>query len=249
MPAGRRPSRAGCGRSSTAEPDTPSSAWPVDAGHLEAVQRALGAAAAESWEVPAGAYRVGGCWVCFPRGATGPGGSADPAWVAAVTMADDEIVDQHLVTGTARSPYLSGLLALRSGPLLEQAVRGLRRRPEVLMLDASGRDHPRGAGLAVHLGAVLDVPTVGVTHRPLLAEGPWPEDRRGATSPLRIGEEVVATWVRTRSGARPLVAHPGWATDLPTAVAVVTGTTERRRTPEPLRRARELARTARAGTG
>jgi deoxyribonuclease V len=223
--------------------------WPVDPERLAALQQALGAATAESWEISAGRLQVGGCWVCFPRGLTGPGGAGDPAWVAAVTMLGDETIDQHLVTGTARSPYRPGLMALRIGPLLEQAVRGLRTQPDVLMLDASGRDHPRRAGLAVHLGAVLGMPTVGVTHRPLIAEGPWPEDRRGATSPLRIGEEVVASWVRTRSGVRPLVVHPGWATDLPTAVAVVTRTTERRRTPEPLRRARELARTARAGTG
>ena len=164
-------------------------------------------------------------------------------------MLGDELIDQHVLTGTARSPYRPGLLALRTGPLLERAVRGLSTQPDLLMLDASGRDHPRRAGLAVHLGAVLGMPTVGVTHRPLFAEGPWPEDRRGATSALRIGEEVVASWVRTRPGVRPLVVHPAWATDLRTAVAVVTRTTERRRTPEPLRRARELARTARAGTG
>jgi deoxyribonuclease V len=156
------------------------------------------------------------------------------------------VIAHHVVVGVAASPYVPGLLALRLGPLFEQAVRGLESRPDVLLVDASGRDHPRRAGFAVHLGAVLDVPTIGVTHRPLVARGTWPEDRRGAMSPVRIDDAVVGCWLRTRAGTRPLVVHPGWRVDLATAVEVVTMTTGRRRTPEPLRQARRLARRARA---
>jgi deoxyribonuclease V len=94
--------------------------------------------------------------------------------------------------------------------------------------------------------AVLDLPTVGVTHRPLLAAGAWPANRRGAVAPLRIGEETVGCWLRVRAGVRPLAVHPAWRTDLDTAIAVVLGATARVRTPEPLRRARTAARRARA---
>jgi deoxyribonuclease V len=44
-----------------------------------------------------------------------------------------------------------------------------------------------------------------------------------------------------------LAVHPGWLVDLDTAAEVVTMLTKRRRTPEPLRRARQLARRIRAG--
>jgi len=154
-----------------------------------------------------------------------------------------------VVTGVAGAPFESGLLALREGPLLARAVSALRAQPEVLLVNASGRDHPRRAGLALQLGAELGIPTVGVTHRPLLARGPWPEERRGATSALVIDAEPVATWLRTRAHARPLVVHPGWRTDLATAVAVVAHAAHGARTPEPLRAARRAARTARAATG
>jgi deoxyribonuclease V len=146
----------------------------------------------------------------------------------------------------AGGPYLPALLALREGPLLEQAVRALPIVPEVLMVNATGRDHPRRAGLALHLGAVLGLPTVGVTTRPLVAEGPWPPDQRGATAPLWLGGEVVGCWVRTRTGARPVAVHAAWQTDPDHAVQVVLAATRRARTPEPLRRARTLARTRRA---
>jgi deoxyribonuclease V len=148
--------------------------------------------------------------------------------------------------GEAGAAYEAGLLALREGPLLEAAVRALREVPDVLLVDATGRDHPRRAGLALHLGAVLDLPTVGVTHRPLLARGEWPADAKGASAPLTLDGEHVGAWVRRRRSARPVAAHPGWRTDLDTAAAVVLGTAGSHRTPEPLRRARTLARLARA---
>src|SRR5207247_2406472 len=103
--------------------------------------------------------------------------------------------------GPGPSSYEVGLLALREGLLLEHAVRALEDQPDVLLVSATGRDHPRGAGLALHLGAVLGVPTVGITHRPLLAAGEWPTDERGATSPLVRDGELVGYWLRTRRGA------------------------------------------------
>ena len=59
------------------------------------------------------------------------------------------------------------------GACLEGAVRSLDVRFDSLVVDATGRDHLRSAGLALQLGAVLDLATVGVTHRPLLAQGVW----------------------------------------------------------------------------
>jgi deoxyribonuclease V len=219
--------------------------WPSDPDALVAAQRELAAAAPEPWRSHDGALRVGGCWVCFPRGLSGRGDAGNPTWAAAVVMRDGELADDHVRIGVAGAPYTPGLLALRIGRLMEQATRGLATRPDVLLIDATGRDHPRGAGLAMQLGAVLDLPTIGITHRPLLATGKWPDDHRGATSPLRINDTVVACWMRTRPGARPLVVHPGWRVDLATAIEVVARSSARRRTPEPLRRARELARLAR----
>jgi deoxyribonuclease V len=151
-----------------------------------------------------------------------------------------------VIAGAAGAGYEAGLLALREGALLEEAVRALPRVPDLLLVDATGRDHPRRAGLALQLGAVLDLPTVGVTHRSLLAEGKWPDDEQGAASPLTLAGEVVGYWVRTVRGERPLAVHAAWRTDPETAVEVVLSCTFGVRTPEPLRRARTAARSARA---
>ena len=149
---------------------------------------------------------------------------------------------EAVVEGLAGTPYEPGLLALRELAVLERAVRGLPRAPDILLVNATGRDHPRRAGLALHLGAVLDLPSVGVTHRPLFANGEPPAGGRGTRSPLDLDGEIVGCWLVTRRGRRPLAVSPGWRTDLEAAVAAVLATTGRARTPEPIRRARQLAR-------
>jgi deoxyribonuclease V len=214
-------------------------AWPRSVDELIAAQHALAVAAPEPWE-PRASMVIGGCAIRFPRGESGPGHAGDPAWSAAVAGSASSVV-----SGEAGAPYAAGLLALREGPLLEAAVLGLAAPPDVLLVDATGRDHPRRAGLALHLGAVLDLPTVGVTHRPLLAYGPWPADIRGARSPLLLDGEPVGAWLRTRRGARPVAVHPAWRTTTEVAVEVVLAALGRHRTPEPLRRARHLTRLAR----
>ncbi len=170
-------------------------------------------------------------------------GPDDRLWVGAVTMRGRRLVAVAAESGPAGWRYEPGLLALREGRLLEQAVLRLAVRPDVLIVNATGRDHPRRAGLAVHLGARLQLPTVGVTDRPLLAGG---GARQGT---LLLAGEAVAAWLVTRPGRRPVVVHPGWATDLTTAQGVVIASGGRARTPEPLRQARRIARTARARAG
>jgi deoxyribonuclease V len=222
--------------------------WPETPAELISLQRELAIARPALWCPPRERPLVVGCFVCFARPVSGRGRAGQPGWAAATLMhADRHVAGTATVRGEAGAAYQPGLLALREGRLLEAAVRALPSEPEVLMVNATGHDHPRHAGLALHLGAELDLPSIGVSDRPLLAEGAPPGPDRGATSPLLLEEAEVARLVRTRVGARPLVVHPGWRTDLDTAVSVALAATRRARTPEPLRRARREARRARAG--
>jgi deoxyribonuclease V len=220
--------------------------WPGSAEALMALQRELARCRPPPWALPE-EPRIGGCFVCFPRGAVGHGERGDAAWAAAGVVEPRGEPVTAVITGRAGAPYTPGLLALREGPLLEAAVRALPAAPDVLLVDATGRDHPRRAGLATLLGAILELPTVGVTHRPLLAQGDWPADRRGDVAPLRIGDETVGCWLRVHPGVRPLAVHPAWRTDLDVAVHTILAATRRVRAPEPLRAARRAARRARAG--
>jgi deoxyribonuclease V len=222
---------------------------------------------------------IGGCFVAFARGEAGPGHPGDRGWAAAVAWRPEAAsgsrgrsVDSHLrrspANGSPRraddvlaqavaaervpAAYAPGLLARREGPMLATAVRTLDLVPDVLLVDATGTDHPRRAGLAVHLGAVTGIATVGVTQRPLVATGQLPELRRGAMTPVRVNSGCVGFWVCTRTGARPVLAHAGWRTSPEAAAQIVlAASTDEARTPVPLQEARRVAREARvlAGAG
>jgi deoxyribonuclease V len=222
--------------------------WPDSAEKLISLQVELGRAHPDPWPLPqAPPIAIGGCFACFGRGRSGRGETGERAWAGAALTSGGRPGPSRAIEGRAGASYEPGLLALREGPLLEAAVTALEERPAVLLVNATGRDHPRRAGLALHLGSVLGVPTVGVTDRPLLASGAWPESRRGASAPLVLDGETVGAWLCTRPGRRPVCVHAAWRTDVEGAVAIVMAALRRARTPEAIRRARRAARLARAG--
>jgi deoxyribonuclease V len=221
-----------------------------DIERLDREQRRLGSLAPPLWQPPPGPIVVAGVFVAFARAQQGPGRAGDGAFVGAAATRDTMELVRVVVEGRAGAPYRPGYLAAREGALIEAALRTLLASgvaPDVILIDATGRDHPRGAGLALQVGAVFDVPTVGVTHRPLYASGPEPDDVVGATTALTLDGVVVGRWLRLHAGVRPVAVHAAWRTDDRAAIEVVTRVTARARTPEPLRLARMAAREARAG--
>ncbi len=246
---------------------------------LEVAEAAREALASSPWSASPDPL-IGACFVTFEKGSTGPGQAGERAWAGAVTWRPSstpvrsgvhyrrsdralvgsvargsprrasDVEDQAVVEGHSPAPYVTGLLALREGPILASVVGALHSRPDVVMVDATGLDHPRRAGLAVHLGSVIGLPTVGVTHRTLVAGGNVPPLVRGETSPLTVDGELVGHWVCTRTGARPVAAHAAWRTAADTAAALVLlSSTDAARTPIPLQEARRVAREARAFSG
>ncbi len=220
--------------------------WPTTPRELILAQQELRYREAALWQPGDPPLKVGGCFVCFIPGISSTGAAGDPGWAGVVLLQGNQIVATSIVKDLAGAPYQPGLLALREGPLLEAAVRGLTMLPDVLLVNATGRDHPRRCGLALHLGSVLDIPTIGVTNRLLAAQGSWPDLSRGSTNPLQLEDEQVGVWLRTQSDSHPLAVHSAWCTDVATCVDLILAMSPKVRTPEPLRQARQLARTARA---
>lgn len=64
-------------------------------------------------------------------------------------------------------PYVAGFLAFREAPALLELLQTTKKSalsyyPQVLMVDGNGLLHPRGFGLACHLGVSMNLPTIGV---------------------------------------------------------------------------------------
>lgn len=230
--------------------------WPSTHRELERLQRTLARRAdeCEPWQWTGdGEPAIAGVFVSLPTTRLREQ-SRDIAWAAAVVMQGHSVVALATATRTLGRAYQAGYLSLTIGPILEDVVPALSVRPDIILVNAAGRDHVRGAGLAIQLGAAIDVPTVGVTEHPDVGEAPEPDTHRGDWTPVRIDNRLVGFRVRTLSKANPIMAHAAWRTTPETARDAVLQTTGRQRMPEPLQRARELSRRLRseyerAGTG
>jgi deoxyribonuclease V len=134
-------------------------------------------------------------------------------------------------------PYVPGLLTFREAPAVIAAVRKLPRRPDLLLCDGQGRAHPRGIGLASHVGLWLDVPTIGVAKSRLCGEHRQPGARRRCRTQLKLEGRVIGAVVRTRTGVRPLFVSVGHRVTLDDAVRWTLRCSRGVRLPEPNRRA------------
>jgi len=86
----------------------------------------------------------------------------DRAVSAIVAVCDGEVVERAHAVSPLSIAYVPGLLSFREGGPILDVARKLDCEPELLLFDGSGRIHYRQAGLATHLGVVLDAPSVGV---------------------------------------------------------------------------------------
>ncbi len=153
-----------------------------------------------------------------------------------------ERLDEKVHEGPCTFPYIPGLLSFREIPPLLEALRGLEDRIDLLLCDGQGIAHPRGLGLASHLGLLLDIPTIGCAKSPLFGDFEQPGPAKGSRSTIRDPRgRTIGAVLRTRDSTRPLFVSIGHRVDLRTAVRLVLATTTRFRIPEPLRAAHRLA--------
>ena len=158
-----------------------------------------------------------------------------------------EEIERVSSVGELRFPYVPGLLAFREVPLLLEAFRKLKRKPDLILADAHGWAHPRRAGMACHLGLVLDIPTIGCAKSVLVGEYKMPPVRRGSMSALLDAEEEIGRVVRTRTGVRPIFVSCGHRVSLPTAVRLALACCDGYRIPKPLREADRWVKQLRSG--
>lgn len=89
-----------------------------------------------------------------------------------------DVVKVFLEECTLAEEYVVGYLAFREAPLLcklwENALPEMVRDdcvPQLMIVDGCGTHHTRRAGLAVHLGVLLNIPTIGCAKNMLMVGG------------------------------------------------------------------------------
>ncbi len=152
------------------------------------------------------------------------------------------LLDEVCVVSSISFPYIPGYLSFREGEAIVGALRRLKAKPDLILIDGQGIAHPRSMGIASHIGVLLDLPTIGCAKSRLVGEFAEPDWERGARSPLLFQEKIVGAVLRTRDHVRPLFISPGHKVNLKNSIEIVLQTTRGFRIPEPLRRADFLSK-------
>ena len=159
------------------------------------------------------------------------------AGIVVLCLPDLRIVEERGLQTTAPFPYVPGLLSFREAPAILQVWELLENKPDLLVTDGQGTAHPRGLGIACHLGLWLDVPTIGCAKTLLCGKFEELDEQRGSHSPLIYRGETVGAALRTKTRVSPVYVSPGHLIDLESSLDILLLCDGGYRIPEPTRQA------------
>ncbi len=131
-------------------------------------------------------------------------------------------------------PYIPGLLSFREAPVIITAFQVLETKPDLLVVDGCGINHPRFAGLATHVGVTLDVPTIGVAKNILCGNGELPA-AEGDASIINYKDKAIAYYFKSKKRTKPIIVAPGHKVSLETSLMLIKSCIRKHKLPEPTR--------------
>jgi deoxyribonuclease V len=151
---------------------------------------------------------------------------------------DLKVVDHAAISEKQTFPYIPGFLGFREAPALVHSFQKLNTKPNILLIDGHGVSHPRGLGIASHIGILLDIPTIGVAKSILVGKPAYIlDDTPGSHTPLIWKDQIIGMLFRSKKYSHPLIISAGHKISLETAVEIVKKTLRGYRLPEPTRHA------------
>lgn len=206
--------------------------WNLSPQEAMDIQRKLASMVREEPLDLAGVKLVAGVDVSFSRGE-----KTGYAAVVVMEYPSFRIEEVSGVKGPLGMPYIPGLLSLREAPLILKALEKLHKEPQVILVDGNGVAHPRGLGIASHLGVLLDKPTVGCAKSRLLGYHGEPGPQKGDWVPWLDNDRLLGAVLRTRRHVKPVYVSVGHRVTLEDAIKLVLESCTRYRIPEPIRAA------------
>lgn len=159
------------------------------------------------------------------------------AAVVVLSYPDMEPIEEAHAIEKVSFPYIPGMLSFREGPVLLKAFENLQRTPDIVIFDGQGIAHPRGVGLAAHLGLFLDIPAIGCAKSRLCGEHREPGPLPGDHEDLLHQGQVIGSVLRTKTRVRPVFVSPGHRISMERSREITLECCRGYRLPEPVRQA------------
>ena len=144
-------------------------------------------------------------------------------------------IEIFFCTNKINFPYIPGLLSFREAPIVVELINKYSLQADVNIFDGHGIAHPRGIGLASHIGVMLDIVALGCAKKKLVGEYDLPETSKGSTSDLIFKDKVVGKVLRTKDNVKPVFISVGNRLSLEKLPDFILSCTTKYRIPEPTR--------------
>lgn len=127
-----------------------------------------------------------------------------------------KVKEKEVITKKAKFPAVPAFEGFRDGKIIVDALKRLGV-PKLLIIEGHGIDHPRGFGLASHIGLALDCSTIGVSQDLFGGEV---KSQGGQEFVLKDGE-ILAKVVKKEVGSPKFYVSPGNKITLDTAAKLI----------------------------
>lgn len=156
-----------------------------------------------------------------------------------------ELIEKKIVRTSANFPYVPTFLSYREFPAMLKAYLRLNNKPDIIFIDGQGICHPRGLGLASHIGVSLNKPSIGAAKSMLC--GDFKTLRHGKPEKMFFANKQVG-WA-FMDKFKPIFISPGHRVSIRDSLDISLKCIKKHRTPEPLRLAHLYAEEAKRKHG
>jgi len=145
------------------------------------------------------------------------------------------IEKEIIITDKIQFPYIPGYLSFREAPGILRLIEKDGQLADICIFDGHGIAHPRGLGIAAHIGVITRKPSIGCAKKKLIGNYEMPGTTKGDYSDLIYKDKVTGAVVRTRDKVKPVYVSIGHLVNLKQSIRLILNCTTRYRLPEPTR--------------
>lgn len=145
------------------------------------------------------------------------------------------VIEKFFCINKINFPYIPGLLSFREAPIVMELIEKYSLRADINIFDGHGIAHPRGIGLASHIGVLFDLITAGCAKKKLVGKYELPELSKGSITDLVFNDGVVGKVLRTKDKVKPVFISVGNRVNIEQLPEFIMSCTTNYRIPEPTR--------------
>ncbi len=156
----------------------------------------------------------------------------------------NKIAQYSLLHGKMEIPYSPGYLGFREVPLMIKTMQKIKIKPDIIVCDGHGINHPRRFGEATHIGYALNIPSIGIAKNPFIGKSNWKslKKRKGEKAPILDDGNLLGYAICLADNQKPVFISIGYRIEIELALKIALYLSKEHKQPDPLYLADRISR-------